>query len=62
MIATEEEKRKVLKKYMVKPSQLPKIISSDPMAKYLGLRKGQLVKILRQSQTAGMHVVYRIVV
>ena len=62
MIASEEEKSRVLKKYMVKTAQLPKMLHTDPMARYLGLKKGQMVKILRNSQTAGLHVVYRIVI
>lgn len=53
IIVGEEEKKQVLKKYRVKESQLPKILYRDPMARYLGLRKGQLVKILRKSETAG---------
>ena len=62
MIASEEEKKAVLKKYRVKESQLPKILVNDPVAKYLGVRRGQLVKIIRDSETAGKHVVYRIAV
>ena len=57
-----KEKETVMKKYRVKESQLPKILMSDPMAKYLGLKKGDLVKIVRKSETAGLYVVYRIVI
>ena len=57
-----KEKEIVMKKYRVKESQLPKILMSDPMAKYLGLKKGDLVKIIRKSETAGLYVVYRIVI
>ena len=57
-----KEKEVVMKKYRVKESQLPKILTSDPMAKYLGLQKGDLVKIIRKSETAGLYVVYRIVI
>jgi len=62
IIVNDEEKKAVLKKYRIKESQLPKILVSDPVAKYLGLRRGQLVKIIRTSETAGLHVVYRIAV
>lgn len=62
IIVNEEEKKMVLRKYRVKESQLPKILVTDPMARYLGLRKGMLVKIIRKSQTSGLHVVYRIAI
>ena len=62
VISSDEEKKAVLKKYKIKESQLPKILTTDPVAKYLGVKRGQLVKIIRNSETAGIHVVYRIAV
>lgn len=61
-LCSEEEKRLVLKKYRAKETQLPKILQTDPMARYLGARKGELVKINRDSETAGQYIVYRIVI
>ena len=38
---------------------LPKILDSDPVAMFIGLRPGDMCKITRPSQSAGKHVVYR---
>lgn len=40
-------------------SNLPKIIESDPVAMFIGLRPGDLCKITRPSKSAGKHTFYR---
>ena len=40
---------------------LPKIKSSDPVAKQLGVEEGDILKIIRNSDTAGTFVTYRYV-
>lgn len=61
-ILSQDEKNSLLAKYKLKENQLPKILLSDPISKYLGLRRAQVVKIIRPSETAGRYVTFRIAV
>jgi DNA-directed RNA polymerase I, II, and III subunit RPABC1 len=58
---SEKEKAEVLSRYSVKETQLPRILRTDPVAKYLGVKPGQILKITRKSDTAGTYVTYRLV-
>lgn len=57
-----EEKEALLKKYNVKPSQLPKILSSDPVVAALGAKPGDVIEVTRKSPVSGATLAYRIVV
>ncbi|MEM1645232.1 MAG: DNA-directed RNA polymerase subunit H [Ignisphaera sp.] len=57
-----EEGLEILRKYGVKPEQLPWIRASDPVVKVLGAKPGDIIKITRRTPWGGEIVVYRYVV
>ncbi|MEM4704521.1 MAG: DNA-directed RNA polymerase subunit H [Candidatus Bathyarchaeia archaeon] len=61
-ILSEEEKQQILAQYKVQPYQLPQISSSDPAAKAVGAKPGDILRIVRKSPTAGKHYAYRYVI
>ena len=61
ILLSDNEKENVLKKYNCKISQLPKILHTDPVAAYYGMKSGDVCKIIRTSSSAGEAVSYRYV-
>jgi DNA-directed RNA polymerase subunit H len=61
-IVSVEEAVKILKELGVAPENLPWIKASDPVARELGAKPGDLIRVVRKSPTAGETVVYRFVI
>ncbi len=66
-LLSEKEIQELLKKLKIRTDQLPKIRKDDPVIKILEMihgpiLEGQVIKITRKSESAGVSVVYRTVV
>lgn len=61
-LLTEEEAKRVLETLKLKKEQLPKIKVDDPIAREIGAKVGDIVRIERESPTSGRSIVYRLVV
>ena len=57
-----EEAKQVLERYHIKPFQIPYIKSSDPAARAVGAKLGDIIRVIRRSSTAGESDFYRYVV
>ncbi len=61
-ILDEDQTEEFLKTLGIDKEQLPKIRADDPVIKEIGAKIGNVVRIIRESPTAGKSVVYRLVV
>jgi DNA-directed RNA polymerase subunit H len=66
-LLSDKEAKVVLKKLKINADQLPKIRKDDPVLKILEIvqgpiEEGQIIKITRNSESAGVSTVYRMVV
>ncbi len=59
---SETEKKAILKKYGITVADLPKISINDAAIVDMELQPGDMVKITRDSPTAGKSIFYRIVI
>lgn len=59
---SETEKKAVLQKYSTNLMDFPKININDPALYNLEVKPGDLIKITRESPTAGKSIYYRVVI
>jgi DNA-directed RNA polymerase I, II, and III subunit RPABC1 len=60
VVSSDEEVKDIMEKFMLKSKfQLPIILKTDAMSKYLGLKNGDVVRITRVSPTSGEYIIYR---
>jgi DNA-directed RNA polymerase subunit H len=60
-VLTPKEKKEVLDTLGIIKNQLPLVKETDPVAKEIGAKQGDVLRIVRKSQTAGKTVYYRLV-
>jgi len=60
-VMTAEEVKEILTKHNITAVQLPRILNSDAAVKAVGAKEGDVLKIVRNSPTAGITTYYRIV-
>ncbi len=61
-IVPPEEAVKILKELGIAPHQLPWIRVTDPVARAIGAKPGDVIRIRRKSPTSGETIAYRYVV
>jgi len=61
ILLNEEEENEVLSKYNITKSKLPKLLKTDPIARYYGMKMEQICKIIRHSSVSGYSIYYRVV-
>lgn len=61
IILNEEECAELLDKYSTTLNKLPKMLKTDPIAQYFGMKPNQVCKIIRNSPEVGEYISYRLV-
>jgi DNA-directed RNA polymerase I, II, and III subunit RPABC1 len=61
-LLTEDEKKEFLKSYQCKKKNLMRMYLSDPVARYYKMEVGDIVRIMRPSETSGYSLNYRIII
>ena len=58
-VISEKEKKELIDKYQLSIIDFPKMSPKDPAIQHLKVKEGDIVKIVRESKTAGESVFYR---
>ncbi|KQC08297.1 MAG: DNA-directed RNA polymerase subunit H [Methanolinea sp. SDB] len=61
-IMSEEEVSLLFSSYSITSEHLPKMYQDDPAVKVIGAKIGDVIRIIRTSQTAGRAESYRLVI
>ena len=61
IVLNDDEIKELLEKYSTTINKLPKLLRSDPIAKYYGMKINQVCKIIRKSPEVGNYPYYRLV-
>ena len=61
-LLSEDKKAAVLKKLNISVKQLPRIKKNDPAIKHMKAKKTDVIKVTRNSPTAGQEIYYRVVI
>jgi len=62
ILLEKEESKKIIEKYSLNISQLPRIYVSDPVIRFIGGMKGSIVKIIRTGYETGISIYLRIII
>ena len=58
LLLTKEETQKLLEQYSIGVTDLPQIFEKDPVAIAIGAKEGDIIKIIRDSETTVKSVDY----
>ena len=61
-IMKKTEAKELLTSMRIDSDQLPKILEHDPVIEAIGAKKGDIIRITRNSPTAGEAIYYRLVI
>lgn len=59
-VLSEVEKNEFLRRFQIKETQVPKIDVNESIARYYGLMRGEIMKIIKSTEGSGKFVTYRV--